>query len=935
MMSNPITIQVLAFGELYQLMLNALAGFMNQGFFASFLKLTALIGIIMVTVGYLKRRDPTIYAKWVVSYVLVLQLLITPKTDVMVYDIAEQKGLAVDNVPLVFAVTASLLTNIGVGLAETYDSLLSLPSSKDGESLPDDLKYTKTGMMFGSKLIQGARDFRILDPVLKQEMNDYFKNCVVGDIQINHKYSVGELGQSDNIHSLISKNPSPVRLTTFNGEKKTCLEASGDLNKKLDEEIKKVYRIFGVNLFHHATSNYEGMFTEHLQSAFKYFQGMTDSSADIFLQSMMINAMGDGLKDYQAFTDSTAGIINNQVTKSEVQHRFAWAIAGVKAAWFLPILHSVLLIMLFAIFPIILVMTTLPNGVQIFKGYMQFFISLQFWPVLFAILNSVMTFYGQYKSQGYGALTMVSIEKMDEFHADLTGVAGYLMLMIPFLAKGLISNLSEAFNNLATSMTNHLQGSAMSVANDVASSSFSFGQNSFYNTNANNFSANKHDSNWSNFHGMRTEQLPTGVTRTQTASGDTVFDVGAGISKGAVSIHGTEGLMSNLHESYEKSKQANVNAHQSYQEALIQSAQHATQLSQLSGHDMRLGEGVSVGETTQFLKSLGKMRQIASDVAERTGVSHDEAFSRLLGANVEARMGASISGRVPIAALSKFKLNGSGSVGLQYARNNVSSDHAKVSFDNGITAKEAKDFNESYSQIKQFVGNHHFDETTSKGAQLSNQLGADIRKAETASRNYDISLLQSERINRAESYVKSHGDQINANLDQSFAQFVAKQVGSKHQQELYANPGSMQAISELNQLGDVFLQGKRDEIIAQFGGEQKSKNIEDSYQSHQNLVHQRKDEMLKHYQAEEKKIKENAKPLNLDFNEKERDALFRNVNKHSVDTHYSLQEDKRDMGEKKRHFENQTQESLERGKENANRWIWPRTKDFFKEKNDE
>jgi conjugal transfer mating pair stabilization protein TraG len=905
MMSNPITIQVLAFGELYQLMLNALAGFMNQGFFASFLKLTALIGIIMVTVGYLKRRDPTIYAKWVVSYVLVLQLLITPKTDVMVYDIAEQKGLAVDNVPLVFAVTASILTNIGVGLAETYDALLSLP---------DDLKYTKTGSLFGSKLIQGAHDFRILDPVLKQEMNEYFKNCVVGDIQINHKYSVGDLGQSNNIYALISKEPSPIRLTTMSGQKLSCIQATKILKPKFDAEIKKAYQIFGIQLFHHAKSNYEVLFEEQLQSSFAYFQQMTDSSADIFLQSMMINAMGDGLKDYQAFTDSTAGIINNQVTKSEVQHRFAWAIAGEKAAWFLPILHSVLLIMLFAIFPIILVMTTLPNGVQIFKGYMQFFISLQFWPVLFAILNSVMTFYGQYKSQGYGALTMVSIEKMDEFHADLTGVAGYLMLMIPFLAKGLISNLSEAFNNLATSMTNHLQGSAMSVANDVASSSFSFGQNSFYNTNANNFSANKHDSNWSNFHGMRTEQLPTGVTRTQTASGNTVFDVGAGISKGAVSIHGTEGLMSNLHESYEKSKQASANAHQAYQEALTQSAHHASQLSQLSGHDMRLGEGVSEGETTHFQESLSKMKQIASDVAERTGVSQEQAMNTLfsIGFDLKPKMGFVSAG-----------VSGSAS------RN--SSENAKISYDEGITTREAKDFNESYNQVKQFVKNHHFDETTSRGAQLSSQLGDDIRKAETASRNYDISLAQSERISHAESYVKSHGDQINANLDQSFAQFVAKQVGSKHQQELYANPGSLQAISELNQLGDTFLQGKRDEIIDQFGGEQKSKNIEDSYQSQQNLVHQRKDEMLKHYQAEEKKIQLDAKPLHLNLNEKERDSLIQKQHEKSQKAHFSLEADEWELENKQKFIDNKISNNIKIGKKSAGT-IDPRAKkDFFKE----
>jgi hypothetical protein len=83
-------------------------------------------------------------------------------------------------------------------------------------------------------------------------------------------------------------------------------------------------------------------------------------------------------------------------------------------------------------------MTTLPNGIGIFKGYLQFFVSLQFWPVLFAILNAVMTWYGQSQAQKYGLFTMINIDKIDELHADLSGVAGYLMLMIPFIAKGLV-----------------------------------------------------------------------------------------------------------------------------------------------------------------------------------------------------------------------------------------------------------------------------------------------------------------------------------------------------------------------------------------------------------------------------------------------------------------------------------------------------------------
>lgn len=243
-MSNVITIHVLGFGNLYVQLLNVMAAFMKQDGFSSLLRLTALIGIIMTSVGYLKQRDPTRYIKWILAYVLVFQVVILPKTTVSVYDIASQKAYAVDNVPVLFAVTASLITSVGVGLAECYDELLSLP---------DDLTYTKTGSLFGSKIIQASRDFRIIDPQLKSEMDGYLRNCVVGDIRLNQKYSVGDLGHSTNIWDLISKDASPLRMTSVNNQPVTCRVAASNagtysLRVKLNAEIKKAYTFFGINL---------------------------------------------------------------------------------------------------------------------------------------------------------------------------------------------------------------------------------------------------------------------------------------------------------------------------------------------------------------------------------------------------------------------------------------------------------------------------------------------------------------------------------------------------------------------------------------------------------------------------------------------------------------------------------------------------------------
>ena len=805
-----ITIQVLGFGELFVQLLNAIAAFMGQSFFNNFLKLTALVGIIMASIGFIKERNPMIYAKWVMSYVLVLQLVLTPKTDVAIYDIAAQKDRVVSNVPVIFAATASLITSVGVGLAESYDALLSLP---------DDLTYTKTGSLFGSKLIQASRDFRILDPGLKEEMNQYLRNCVVGDIRLNHKYSVSDLSTTQHIWDLISRNASPLRMTEVNHMRVSCKTAASpqgqySLKAKLDAEVKKAYTIFGISLFGHNRSSYEKLFETHLTSSFDYYQMMTDTSANIFLQSMMINAVGDGIKDYQAFTDSTAGVVNNQFTKSQVQHRWSWAIAGLKAAWFLPILHTLLTALLFGIFPIIMAMTTLPHGERIFKGYIQFFISLQFWPVLFAILNAAMTIYGKEQSTHFGGLTLVNIDKIDELHADLSGVAGYLMLMIPFLAKGLVSNLSEAFNNLATSMTGHLQGSAMSVANDAASASFAFGQTSFYNTSANNYSANKHDNNFTHMHGMHSEQLATGVVKTHTASGNTVFDVSPGMSRNAVSINSVDGLTGSLNEAYEASKQASFNAHQSFQTSVSNFAHKAMQLSNMVGHDMRLGDGLSQSDTSQYQEALSTMSHIASDVAKREGISTEDAMTKLTSASINGKINAPEIITDGLKAVTRGFIDINVDAASQASRTSTNADKSHSGSDSSITAREAHDFNESLSHVKNIVQNKHFDDTHSEAAHLSHQMGADLREAQTSNRQYDAALHRSDRISHAMSYVKSHGDQITKNMDQAFAEYVASEVGTQQRDNLFSHPENQQSLQILQHLGDSFLRREREHIIA-------------------------------------------------------------------------------------------------------------------------
>lgn len=866
---NILTIYVLAGGEYFAQVMNAVAAFLKQNGFFALLRLSALVGIVMASIGFIKSRDPMIYGRWFLAYVFFINLILIPKTTVMIQDISTQQPRIVANVPVVMALGASLMTSTGYGLAQAYDMLFSR-----ADTIPDAMQYTKTGSLFGSKLISAARSFRIIDPVLKEEMNQYFRSCVVGDIRLNQKYSLEQLAHAPKIWELISTNASPLRMTKVNGKMVTCQEAAkkdsaNSLVKKLEAEIKSAYTFFGVNLFGkpHQTT-YEALFTTHLKSAFDYYQNLSDSASDIFLQSMMINAMNDGVAGYQVFTDSTAGIINQQMSKSQVQHRWSWAVMGKKAAWMLPMMHTWLTILMFGVFPLVLILASLPSGMRVVSKYVQFFLSLQFWPVFFAIFNFGAVMYGKSSSGEYGHFTMVNLDQIDELHADIAGMAGYLMMLIPFLAHGLGSNLGAAFNNLATGMMSHMQGSSMGVAGEAASGSFALGQTSFYNTNANNFSANKHDANWTHMAGMRTGQMSSGVLKTSTASGQTVFDVSPGMSKGAIHIADSDSMVGSLNEAYDSSKQAASNASQHMQSSLSNFAHHAVQLSKQAGQDVRMGEGISMGESAQASKAASTVTQIAEDVAKRHGISTEDALAHMT--NLGWGMQGSIkSDKSAVGKLAQYISGASASVEGHSRFNRTSTGTARenTAYDDGESTRKAQDFTNSMNFIKNYATSKHADDSHSNSASLMNQMGADLRETQTASQNHDASLSRAERISQARSFVQSESAQITTDLNQAFPAYVASRVGEAGRDQLYSHPGDMQALQKLQSLGHDFVAEKREGLIARFGTHGKAGAVDAFYQQEAGQIKTQETEINSGYARDSQGVTQQTKDLKLGVDE--------------------------------------------------------------------
>ena len=876
-----LTIYVLDCGDLFFQLFNIIAAFMDSSNFMNLVGMAAAFGLFVAMLRFFKSYDPNTIVKWFVMYMLVLNIAIIPKTTVVIADVSTQKNYPVSNVPLVFAFVAQGLTCFGYGLAQIFDSLFSTLNDA-----PASVQYSKTGFLFGSRLIQESRNFRVVNPVLKADLTMYFKRCVVGDVYLNHVLSPTELKESTNIWESISASPSKIRRTYIaneNGERdnKSCAEATPILKTRLDKEIKRAYTIFGINLFGKPKgTNYEQLFNTHLNNAFNYYQGIQTTGTNAFLQAMMLNVIKDGISDYQSYLNSTASIMSHEFTKSQVQQRYSWELAGLKAAWIWPFFHSVVMMLLIALFPLIVLFAIAYNGIDGLKSYLMFFLSLQLWPALFAVLNFAMAFYGSSVTSNYGALNLANLDNVEQLHGEVASVAGYMMLFIPWLANGIVKRIGETFNSLSQSMVSGVQSSSMAAASEAANASFSLGQTSFYNATGNTLSANKHDSNFTSMAGNTTRMLDSGATVTTNRDGTDVIDASSTISRGTTSLNSSQAINGMLSDAAEMNTQAISSKSKQLSSLVSEGMNQLTQFSNLSGKDIRLGDGVSESDTSQVQKAVSNVLGMASNVAQRTGVSTEQALTGIVSAGVAAQAGVNSQHSLIGKGVSLL----TGADGSLYARANYeksdsTAQRANDGFEKVLDAKQMQDFRSDYSFMQNFSQTHHLDSSHSKGASLLSQGASDLRQAQNISSSLDENYSKAERIAHAKSVTESGGATINQNMDQMFQEFVTEKVGKQQRNYLYGHAGDSNAQATLSNLANQFVsdEGIRNKIIDTYGNTKHQINPESRFGAGSNAIQSREKELYSNYSSNKNSLESQSSKHDVGFNEDKAQALQNKV----------------------------------------------------------
>lgn len=795
-------------GDMWRQAFNAVVTILGTSTWSTLLRIAGIFSVLGVLYTFIKSRNPMAFVQWIAIFLVITSILLVPKRSVQIIDITDRAAVyAVDNVPVGLAAIASLTTSIGFNLASVYDYVMARP---------DSITYTKSGMLFGSQIVAETSDFRTQNPDLSQMLPDYVENCVIGDILLNHKYTVNELLNATDPLALITSNPSPLRgiYKTSGGVRQfvTCQQAATDIKTlaNLDSQPGSATatwlasKIFG-NRFNATT-----LLANAMGESYGYFYAGGLSASQIMKNNITNAAIRQGVKGFAARSSDTANLVNLASESASTKQRLAWAAGNTLATRMLPFAQSLLMLILVCLFPLVIALAASNHslfGLNTLKLYVCGFLYFQMWPIMFAILNFAATFWLQTKTGGT-ALVLANSDQVALQHSDVANLAGYLSLSIPLLSFYLTKGAAAIGSQVAGSVLSSMAFGSAGVAGTTADGNWSFN-----NMSMDNVSQNKFDTNLMQRQGQQTWQADNGSTQTMTAGGQTVIDGSGAMSNLPVNMKLSQLASSGFQESARQSQVQAQTALDGYNHSVSSGFNQLVQLSNQTGSSDSLVSGSENSQTANSSRGASMMMSAAESYAKANNISTQQAYNELMDISNQgsASVGASVQGKWSsgdqlAGKLGKWatglSVSAEGHVGGELRHSTGSSRGIQDTHGNSTdfrhdnNSQAVKDFRQGMDMVtssRVTDGANHTDNASTSNVQ---QFAATLGEAQSQYQQYTTSSTNSSEFSRMATLAQNQSASLDTNYTQEFVNWAANKYGDKAQSMLTSAPTAREAAME-------------------------------------------------------------------------------------------------------------------------------------------
>ncbi|MEL7104050.1 MAG: conjugal transfer protein TraG N-terminal domain-containing protein, partial [Pseudomonadota bacterium] len=519
--------------------LNAVAAFTGSGAFASLIRVVLIIGLALAAWQIAVSMNFKAGFDFLIKSTVIYLVLLVPTVNVTVTDRVTATPVAtVNNVPIGLAVPASITTTIGGSITGAFETLFAEPT---------DMAYSTHGFGYALQVQSSLDRWRAVDTWYSRNLTGYTRDCVFPDINAG-LIAIDQLVTATDLSAVLGASASPAlftRVETAAGvvTVETCATAwgtlSGGLAAAADNTIDRQAQLSKPHL---TNAEARAAMLSSLPVIYQQFVGVSRSAQEIAQQAILVNSTMDAVVDYSARADASAAVEAYAAARAEQQAKWNYTVLGAIAEKFVNFLYIAITIIVIAIFPFIAPFFLLPNiGFSFMQKYFAGFLYLQMWGPLFAVIHCIIT------RQGYDAInasaqmpgtlgqTVQTSLGMSATAADLAGIGGLLITMIPFLAAA-GPGIAVGVGRLHESFLAPVKSASQTAAAEAATGNLGFGNASVGNhtlmtTSAGNATGGQVRLSPSHDVGHASYRDSEGRNWTRTAGGVSLVDETAGHSR--------------------------------------------------------------------------------------------------------------------------------------------------------------------------------------------------------------------------------------------------------------------------------------------------------------------------------------------------------------------------------------------------------------------
>jgi conjugal transfer mating pair stabilization protein TraG len=772
-------IYTLGSGFYLEKVFNALRLVFASGF-NDILKTAAITSILILALRASVTNDFKETVKWILGVVVLTSLFLSTKAKVIIIEqLPNNSGMIpaarmVEDVPWGLAMIGSTTSIVGKTLMEKFDVSFAGATNNEG--------YQKTGIMFGSKIVEDASRIKISSPSLRNVMVKFYRQCMIPDLKMGHNrangYSFDELSESDDITAFLKNHASKARniyvdavvtkrvkkegafgklLGSYTNKQSTekgyysCNQAAHMIGDMIEFEVESNMSQLSSSFISQFTGQKNNVVEKNafyksiLQNNYSKFLETSKDASSILMQNVMINSI----------RDSASSVANTygQFSTEEMSKSSFYSVSQVFQR-FIPIIRAVFECLFYGVSPIVLILMVTPIGLDVLKNYAFSFVYLQMWPPMYSILYSITEAWGSMSASGL-KLNMRFLPQIESINADISMVSGYMLALIPVLSMFVTKGLVASIGNMATSMMYIPQTAAVQSAEQAVRGNYSFGNTSIDTHSYNNLSANKHDDNYQWMSGMKSFALPSGASMKSFADGRVGLDASGAMSNlgGQVSIGWNKAIGSSLNES-ENHAQNEVERHsKDYTESA------SAGMSKMLGYNSNYSKGTSAYEsinqslTTDQRSSFDYVRGVTDRIAKDNNISSEDAL----------RMSAGINVGIPFTEIG---------IGMQ----GYSTSQLRQAWSQTQDAMHDKRFSESLNQVESIGKTKSIQTQDSVSRDALNSIKSDFNKASNASSSHSASMDKLYSIQTAKTNYENSG----SNFDKQFTNMFTEEYVNKY-----------------------------------------------------------------------------------------------------------------------------------------------------------